>query len=618
LVERALGEIPGFVNVGELIDLFRRTVSNGERCGCGRPFAGCPFWSRVGQRAFGGWRDQHLVATRQLQLRVARQRHLPRLLTMRQAGQGFSADVATYTTIYAQLYRAIAAESGATRIVDASKWPVQALALARGGVDVRVIHLVRDVRGVAHSLSKRHVVRPHTVDEADFMSHRTPAGAAARWLACQTEAELLSLCGLPMTRLRYEEFVRGPRRAIEAALTGIGLPASPSQLEHIGDGRLVLGPSHGLSGNPSRFRKGEITLCADEAWRQEMSRRDRVTVAAIGLPFLLRHRWRPAGRRTAEGHASGQAAPSVAASYWPLVSVIVPTRGRPDLLRETIAAVMAQTYRGDIECVIVHDQEPPNEKLADLGTARRRVRVVANSHSPGLAGARNTGLDLAQGDFIATCDDDDVWHLGKLQAQISRLRVEPDLLAVGSGIRLRLPGRTLDWPGRAEEISYQMLLRNRVKELHSSTLVMRREAFAKAGRYDERLPHGYAEDYDWVLRVAQVGRIGLVIEPLADIRKDGESWYLGRAHDVAPALEYMLAKHPDIAASRRGHARMLGQIALARSSLGQRDVGLRCALKGLARWPASLQPCIALVHIATGIHPRYLLRTARLFRRGMA
>jgi hypothetical protein len=163
-----------------------------------------------------------------------------------------------------------------------------------------------------------------------------------------------------------------------------------------------------------------------------------------------------------------------------------------------------------------------------------------------------------------------------------------------------------------------MLLRNRVKELHSSTLVMRREAFAKAGRYDERLPHGYAEDYDWVLRVAQVGRIGLVIEPLADIRKDGESWYLGRAHDVAPALEYMLAKHPDIAASRRGHARMLGQIALARSSLGQRDVGLRCALKALARWPASLQPCIALVHIATGIHPRHLLRTARLFRRGMA
>ena len=45
------------------------------------------------------------------------------------------------------------------------------------------------------------------------------------------------------------------------------------------------------------------------------------------------------------------------------------------------------------------------------------MRVTANTHAPGLAGARNTGLDLAAADYVATCDDDDVWHPEKLEAQ---------------------------------------------------------------------------------------------------------------------------------------------------------------------------------------------------------
>jgi glycosyltransferase involved in cell wall biosynthesis len=303
---------------------------------------------------------------------------------------------------------------------------------------------------------------------------------------------------------------------------------------------------------------------------------------------------------------------------WPLVSVIMPTRGRPQLVRESIAAVLAQTYPGEIECLVVHDQEPPDEELTRLGSPRRRVRVAANTHSPGLAGARNTGLDLARGTMVATCDDDDVWHPGKLASQVERLVAEPGLLVVGSGIRLRLPGRVVEWPGRAEHVSYRLLLRNRVKELHSSTLVMRREAFAKVGAYDERLPRGYAEDYDWVLRAARAGGVGIVTRPLADIRKDGRSWYEGGAENAALALEYLLAKHPDIAASPRGHARVLGQIAFARSALGERGPAMRYAMKAAIRWPISPYPYIAFLHAATRIHPRHILRAARLFRRGMA
>jgi glycosyltransferase involved in cell wall biosynthesis len=313
------------------------------------------------------------------------------------------------------------------------------------------------------------------------------------------------------------------------------------------------------------------------------------------------------------------AARTPAHAPWPLVSVIMPTRGRPELVRESIASVVSQTYPGPIECIVVHDQEPAEPDLARLGTESHSVQVTTNRHAPGLAGARNTGLDLAAGEYIATCDDDDIWHRIKLHAQVTRLREEPDLLVVGAGLRLMLPdGKLAEWPGRAERISYDLLLRNRVKELHSSTLVMRRDAFAKAGRYDEALPHGYAEDYDWVLRAARAGRIGVITQPLADIRKDGRSWYRESAQHSVVALEYLLAKHPDIAASARGHARILGQIAFARSTLGERRPALRCAIRALTRWPFSPYPYLALAHIATGIDPRHIRRAVRLLGRGMA
>jgi hypothetical protein len=618
LLERILGEIPGFVNVGELIDLFRRTAPRGERCGCGLPFADCPFWTGVGQHAFSGWDPSQLASVDRLQSRVARQRRMPRLVAMPLAGRRFRAELAAYGASYASLYRAIAAESGATCVVDASKWPVQALALSRAGLDIRVIHLVRDVRGVAYSMSKQ-IARPHAVGQADNMSHNVPAEAAGRWLAVQGQAELLRRCGLPVTRVRYEDFVSRPRDTVASALASLGLSPGAAQLAHVGGSTVLLGQSHGLSGNPSRFRDGTITLHADEAWRDRMSPGDRVLITAIGLPLLLRYRWRLSTRPHSGAMTTANQAPPLEDTKWPLVSVIMPTRGRPELVGESIASVVAQDYPGGIECIVVHDQEPPDEDLAQLGAAHRQVRVAANAHSPGLAGARNTGLDLAAGEYIATCDDDDTWHPGKLRAQVGRLLSRPDLLVVGSGIRLLLPaGKTLDWPGRSEQISYELLLRNRVKELHSSTLVMRREAFDKAGRYDEELPRGYAEDYDWVLRAARAGHVGVVTQPLADIRKNATSWYRGAAESAGPALEYMLAKHPDIAASRRGHARMLGQIAFARSSLGERGAATRYAVRALTRWPASPYPYIALVHSATGVHPRHMLRAARLFRRGMA
>ena len=192
---------------------------------------------------------------------------MPRLLAMPLAGRGFRAEVARYGASYARLYAAIAAQAGAAYVVDASKWPVQALALSRAGLDVRVIHLVRDVRGVAYSLSKRDVARPHAVGSRRHVA-LSPAAAAARWVACQSQAELLRRCGLPLARMRYEDFVRQPA-AGRGGGAGRARPvrAVGPTWRTSATGGSCWARSHGLSGNPSRFRDGEITLRADEAWR---------------------------------------------------------------------------------------------------------------------------------------------------------------------------------------------------------------------------------------------------------------------------------------------------------------------------------------------------------------
>ncbi|MGH7487103.1 MAG: glycosyltransferase family 2 protein [bacterium] len=315
----------------------------------------------------------------------------------------------------------------------------------------------------------------------------------------------------------------------------------------------------------------------------------------------------------------GGLAPTVTDCALPTVSVIIVTHGRPQLVAAALGAVLGQTYGGEMDCIVVHDKEEPRHELTGGATPGRRIRVVSNTHTPGLAGARNTGLDLAEGSFVATCDDDDVWHPTKLQRQVDLLMKRPDLLVVGSGLRFLLPdGKRADWPARSELIDRKLLLRNRVKELHSSTLVMRRDAFAKAGRYDETLPSGYAEDYDWVLRASRVGRIGAVTAPLADIRKDGQSYYKGRADRTVAGLEFFLQKHPEIAESRRGHARILGQIAFYRSSAGERSEGLRCAGKAFLRWPASPHVYLAAAQATTGIDAERFARMLRRFGRGTA
>ncbi|MGZ4448839.1 MAG: sulfotransferase [Nocardioides sp.] len=285
LLERVLGTLPGAVNAGELNAIFSRVALQDQRCGCGEPFSACPFWTTVGQRAFGGWAT---VTARMayLQPRVVRQRHVPRLASGL-ARASYRHELDAYLDITQRLYRAIAFVSGAEVVVDASKSTAQLLALRQvPGLDLRVVNLVRDSRGVAGSWSKAGLRKPQS-RTGDTMGTYTPPRAAVLWSALQLECEVLGATTPHATRVRYEDLVARPRATVERALRDVGLPASPGALDHVEDRSVVLAPSHGVAGSRSRFTSGRIELRLDDAWRSTLPAGARRVVTAVTLPQLL-------------------------------------------------------------------------------------------------------------------------------------------------------------------------------------------------------------------------------------------------------------------------------------------------------------------------------------------
>jgi hypothetical protein len=308
LVERMLGAADGWVNVGELVDLARSVAPADELCGCGVPFSQCPVWTKVGDVAFKGWTTDVLDRLSTLHRSAARQRHLPGLLDSRRTP---SAALVDLRTAYARIYRAVAEVTGSNVVVDASKGPALGQALAGApGIDLRMLNVVRDPRAVAWSWS-RHVDRPHATAGGEQMWRIPAHRSAAQWSALQVEmAAIHRIGGTRSVRLLYEDFVADPVGSLVDATTRLGVPLADTDLPALEDGRVVLGPSHGLSGNPGRFRSGALELRRDDGWTREMPTADRAVVTALTLPLLRAYGYRAASRSSTPDHTRGHVARS--------------------------------------------------------------------------------------------------------------------------------------------------------------------------------------------------------------------------------------------------------------------------------------------------------------------
>jgi glycosyltransferase involved in cell wall biosynthesis len=286
----------------------------------------------------------------------------------------------------------------------------------------------------------------------------------------------------------------------------------------------------------------------------------------------------------------------------PTVTVVVATRDRPGPLRRAVAAILDQNYGGSIECIVVFDQSEITP--IDVATGpTRQLRLVTNERSPGLAGARNTGISTATGELIAFCDDDDEWLPDKLAAQVQLLEAHPELVVAGCHITLVGRDSEVTRQGQATSVAFDDLLASRIAELHPSTFIARRSMVTGTiGLIDEEIPGSYAEDYDWLLRAAKHGPIRLVDRPLVRVTFQTGSMFARRWDTIIAALTYILDKHPEFVRSRRGVARIEGQIGFAYAAAGRRREGLRWSLRALRRYPGERRAYLAAA-VCAGVLP---------------
>lgn len=230
-----------------------------------------------------------------------------------------------------------------------------------------------------------------------------------------------------------------------------------------------------------------------------------------------------------------------------LVSVIVPTYNRGYCVNKSIESALAQTYR-DIEVIVIDDgsTDDTREVIAAAFGNEPRVKYVYQSNG-GVSVARNHGIRLARGEFIALLDSDDIWKPWKTELQIRVLQerseigmvwtdmeaVNPDGELIASRFLRKMYGAYEWYPDDESLFSESFLLPGSDKEgpsicppgkvcigdifspmmmgnlVHTSTVLMRRERLAQVGFFPENLRNA-GEDYDFHLRTCHAGQVAYV------------------------------------------------------------------------------------------------------------
>jgi glycosyltransferase involved in cell wall biosynthesis len=200
----------------------------------------------------------------------------------------------------------------------------------------------------------------------------------------------------------------------------------------------------------------------------------------------------------------------------PQVSVIVPTHNRARLLAATLRSITRQ--RGvDLEVVVVDDASTDDTAALVAALDDARVRIVRNPVSSGVSTARNTGIANATGEWIAFCDDDDLWAPDKLETQLAVAQVEGATWVYTGDVtvdsRLRVVAGS---PPPSPREVVELLPRQNPLSSGGSNVLVRASALAVTGGFDTALRR--TEDWDLWLRLVSTGPLAWVQRPLVAYR----------------------------------------------------------------------------------------------------
>lgn len=209
-----------------------------------------------------------------------------------------------------------------------------------------------------------------------------------------------------------------------------------------------------------------------------------------------------------------------------MVSVVIPTYNRGWILKEAIESVLAQTF-DPYELIVVDDGSTDNTQA--ILSMFSGIRAVVQENR-GVSAARNRGIDVAAGDYLAFLDSDDLWLPQKLASQMAFFKSNPRAMIcqtqetwIRNGRRIHPQKKHQKTAGMFFERSLDLCL------VSPSAVMMRKELLLDTGRFDENLPA--CEDYDLWLRIGARYPIFLVDQPLV-IKRGGHADQLSAARGL--------------------------------------------------------------------------------------
>lgn len=193
-----------------------------------------------------------------------------------------------------------------------------------------------------------------------------------------------------------------------------------------------------------------------------------------------------------------------------LVSVIIPVFNAEKYVAEAIRSVLSQTYK-NIELICINDKSTDNS-LSILESFGNKIILVDNEDNCGTAESRNKGIRLAQGEFLAFIDNDDVWESNKLDIQMYQFRNNPGLDVLFSYMQCFIS------PEISEDVkNLRYCPPDPLPGYIPSTLVAKITSFEKAGYFDSRWKNG--ESVAWMFKALETGlNFGVVDEVLVKRR----------------------------------------------------------------------------------------------------
>jgi hypothetical protein len=304
LLQRVLGSIENHVAIGELCYLWREEFIDTQLCGCGTPFSECEFWTAVMDDAFGGFAQIDRQRMTHLWRSVQSKRHLPLLAFPHLRSISFERRLREYTDVLRSLYLSIAKVAGCQVIIDSSKLASYAFALSETpGVDLNVIHLVRDSRACAFSWQRTKAM-PDAGQRQHYLHTYNALSSAMIWSGTNALLGLAASRSKRPAQLRYEDFTIRPRES----LAELGQLLSRDWREipcFTGSTTVLLPPDHTVAGNPNRFDSGIVAIRPDDEWTRAMHPFHRLLNYTLTWPLLSKYgyiRVRPdVKRRNSEG-----------------------------------------------------------------------------------------------------------------------------------------------------------------------------------------------------------------------------------------------------------------------------------------------------------------------------